>query len=319
MKLKNSLHGNKDIILTDSTIIIGFSGGPDSVYLLLFLKSLEQALNLKLIAAHLDHQWRLESAQEAEWCKQFCNKHNIAFISQKASNIELPQKYNGSKEQYARQQRRIFLEQIAQQHNASHIALAQHKDDQVETFFIRLARGTSLTGLIGMKEVNGMYIRPLLNITKQYILEYLDHKCVKYLTDPSNQDPAYLRNRIRNTIIPALHTTDSRFTNNIVNAMQQLHLTNEFLNTTVQEQVQRIADSTDTTHLNIEEFMKLHTVIQQRIILQLLISINATFTPSQSLFKEIIRFLQSNKHQEHTIHPTYKIVKKKNYFSIIKQ
>lgn len=304
----------------NSTIIIGFSGGPDSLYLLLLLKKVQQSHNLNLIAAHLDHEWRTESAQEAQWCKQFCKEHNIPFIFQKASQLSLKSSGNGSKEQHARQLRRLFFETIAQQHHNAYIALAHHQDDQLETFFIRLARGTSLTGLCGMKELDqSNYLRPLLNLTKQEILTYLDTNKISYLQDPTNSDQTFLRNRIRHTLVPLLPSIDPRLVQHTITTMKHLTSVDELLEHITQQTITQISTHQQPLSLNTELFLQLHTVLQQRILLHLLIQAQATFIPSQSLFAEIIRFLQTNKHTEHTIHQTYKIVKNKNSFSIIKQ
>ena len=100
---------NTSIIPKHATILIGFSGGPDSIYLLLELKKLQRTYNLHLIALHLDHQWRTESGKDAQWCKEFCKKQDIQIISKKASDITIHKKYSGSKEDYARALRRAFV------------------------------------------------------------------------------------------------------------------------------------------------------------------------------------------------------------------
>ncbi|MBM17460.1 MAG: tRNA lysidine(34) synthetase TilS [Epsilonproteobacteria bacterium] len=304
------------IIKPNSTIIVGFSGGPDSVYLLLALRNMQSSHNLKIIAAHLDHEWRKESAQEAIWCEQFCHTYTIEFMTQKASLITVDKNYNGSKEEYARVTRRIFFETIAQQYQSSYIALAHHKDDQIETFFIRLARGTSLTGLTGIKEDDGRYIRPLLETTKQEIINTLTKNNIDFLKDPSNNDTNFLRNRIRHTLIPTLSQVDTRLQNNIFNTMKHLQQVDTYLQQVTDTTITSLAHHTNLLSLNTASFLQLDTIIQQRVLLRLLIKAKARFTPSQKLFSEIIRFLKSSKNKEHIIHPTYKISKHKKFFSI---
>lgn len=302
-----------------TTIIIGFSGGPDSVYLLLFLKNLQQSHNLKLIAAHLDHEWRPQSAQEAAWCKQFCQQHDIEFRSEKARNINSDQSWNGSKEQWGRQLRRTFFENIAKDYQNVRIALGHHKDDQVETFFIRLARGATITGLAGMKGQDGLYVRPLLHLAKNEILAYLGQHQISYLQDPSNQDPSFLRNRIRHELIPILKTIDSRFDNHIYNTMKHHEQVDDFLEQITIKELNQICICQNPWSVNTQQFLELHPVLQYRMLLKMLIQAQATFVPSTALFAEIIRFLQSNKHLQHQVHPDYKIKKDKNSFSILKQ
>jgi tRNA(Ile)-lysidine synthase len=177
----------KPYLTPNSTIIVGFSGGPDSVCLLTLLAQLQQELNLTIIAAHLDHQWRPESGQDAAWCKEFCQQlANVLFIAQASSSLNISIKYNGSKEELGRKLRRNFFQQLAQKHNANHIALANHLDDQLETFFIRLIRGGSVTGLAGMQQQDGLYVRPLLHVSKQEILDFLQQHRIPFLTDATN-------------------------------------------------------------------------------------------------------------------------------------
>lgn len=302
----------------NSTIIVGFSGGPDSLYLLLRLKEIEQSHNLKLIAAHLDHQWRPESGQELLWCEQICVQLSIEFVSERASNIASKILFNGSKEQHARHMRRYFFEEIATRYSPVYIALAHHKDDQIETFFIRLSRGASLQGLAGIKEHDGRYIRPLLNISKQEIVDYLNANNIDFLQDPSNNDPAFLRNRIRNQLIPILPSIDTRLSQNIFTTMQHFASVDQLLEQMTLNTINSIATSQNPLLLNTQQFLQLNPILQQRIILHLLIQAGANFIPSQALFAEIVRFLDSGKHFEHAMHPTYKIIKQKNSFSIIK-
>ena len=308
------------VITNKSTILVGFSGGPDSVYLLLYLlKIVSQHKEPNIIALHLDHEWRSESEQDATWCKEFCAKHNVPFITKKASELASTTQYNGSKEELGRKLRRQFFEQEANKHDNAYIALAHHQDDQLETFFIRLARGTSLSGLTGIKEVAGKYIRPLLHMKKQEILTFLQENHISYLQDKTNQDMSFLRNRIRHQLVPVLEAVDDRLPQHIISTMQQLQKVDTFLDETTQNTIQTITTKKTPLSLNTKNFLNLHTVIQQRIILYLLVKAQATFTPSKALFNEVIRFLKTGKSAHHTIHKTYQVTKDTNSFSIIKR
>ena len=152
-----------NLIAESSKIILGLSGGPDSIYLLHKLASLRNTGTIKeLIAAHLDHEWRQDSAKDVAFCKQACKSLNVPFVSKKLSELNLS--FKGSPEEIGRNARRYFLEQIRTKHNADLIALGHHLQDQEETFFIRLIRGTSLSGLCAMWPKKGFYIRPLLQM-----------------------------------------------------------------------------------------------------------------------------------------------------------
>ncbi len=136
-----------NLIPPHATLIVGLSGGPDSVLLLHYLAALAHTHNLTLIAAHLDHEWRPDSYKDVEFCQELTQRLGIKLVASKLSDLSLSRKFNGSKEEYARSMRRHFLEQIQHQYHANFIALAHHADDQQETFFIRMMRGTSLSGL----------------------------------------------------------------------------------------------------------------------------------------------------------------------------
>ena len=148
---------NNSLIPNHSTLIIGLSGGPDSVYLLHQLVFLQKEKNLTLIAAHLDHEWRKDSSKDTNFCQQLCTPMPVTFICKKASELGLSLDYKGSQEEIGRKLRRYFFEQLAQKYKATAIVLGHHADDQIETFFIRLIRGSTIYGLSSMKEKEGLY------------------------------------------------------------------------------------------------------------------------------------------------------------------
>ena len=305
----------RSIIPQNSTLIVGFSGGPDSVFLLTKLCEIQESLNLKIIAAHLDHQWRKESAKDAMWCKKFCSAYpNVTFISSTPKELNFDIKHNGSKEEVGRKIRRAFFEQLANQHNADHIVLAHHQNDQIENFFIRLIRSSSTTGLSSMKQLDGLYLRPLLNLPKQKILDWLNSDNIEYLTDLTNLDTTFLRNNIRHTLIPKLNQIDPRFEKNIIKTIENLQSTEDFLHQQTMHILQTICDVQNNYKINVNDFLNLHSVIQHRILLKLLIDQKIIFTPSKSFFAEIKRFLENKKSISHQISNSGLIIKEKNYF-----
>jgi len=158
------------LIPPGSKLVVGFSGGPDSVFLLHLLASIRTSHNITLIAAHLDHQWRSNSHEDVVFCKTMAEQLNITFISSTINALQKDFNANGSTEAQGRAARRHFFETVLKEQNAQGIALAHHLQDQEETFFIRLIRGSSLSGLTGMLSRDGAYIRPLLEINKSEIL-----------------------------------------------------------------------------------------------------------------------------------------------------
>ncbi len=294
-----------------STIIVGLSGGPDSMYLLHQLYQLKELLNITIIAAHLDHEWQESSKIAVNLCKQACDDLRIACIIKKFSEIKFEAKWNGSQEELGRNMRRHFFAMIAQEYQASAIALAHHQQDQHETFFIRLLRGSSLTGLTGIREQEGLYIRPMLHCTKQEILDYLHHHKIAYYTDPTNSSDTYLRNRIRNHVIPSLQLADTRFDQNMSSTMDHLTHIEDFLH---QHVTHTLIILSTPQGIDLQQFLSLHTILQQRILLHCMITEQVSFTPSQKLFKEIMRFLRESMSNTHTIHDSWAVQKNKSYF-----
>src|SRR6266404_3601341 len=263
------------LIERNKKIVIGLSGGPDSVFLLYFFASLQKKYNLELIAAHFNHEWREEAHQEQDDCQALAQNLNIPFVTAKRSELSFPFKHNGSQEEYGRKMRRYFFEEVLREHSADIIALAHHLQDQEETFFIRLIRGSSLTGLTAIKPKNGVYIRPLLETSKTDILTWLHNNNIPYAIDKTNESLDYLRNRIRMHVLPALRSCDDRFEANFLTTLNRLKKTEQFLeqltHTTFNE-VSHIKD--DQRFINIEQLLNVDEVLRTRVIVHWLITEN---------------------------------------------
>lgn len=297
---------NYTLIAPGSTIIVGLSGGPDSVFLLHALDALVPTLNLRLIATHLDHEWRAESVRDVTFCAQLCVRLGVHFVAMRASELGVECHNNGSKEDLGRRMRRVLFEQTKERFGAGVIALAHHADDQIETFFVRLARGAGSSGLACMRPLSGSYVRPLLGVRKQEILSYLHERGISYITDASNMSPDFLRNRIRNSVIPELIRTDSRLGNNTLRAVEQLQQTECFLEKlTMQALDACLSDSV----LDLTQFFGLDPLLQNRVLVQWLIQEQVSFVLTQKFLNEISRFLRSTKGSRHTFNG-WSLVKK---------
>jgi len=302
-----------NLIEPNTTLIVGLSGGPDSVFLLHFFAQLQQSYSLNLIAAHLNHEWREDAHKDVIFCKKLAQLYNVTFISETVSSLP-PVRSTSSQEERGRLLRRAFFEQLYKQYTAHSIALAHHQDDQIETFFIRLARGAGLQGLTGMKPREGKYIRPLLPVTKQQIISFLDNHDIPYLTDPTNTSMAFLRNRIRHTLLPTLTECDKRYPHSIIRTMSHLEEANNFMQDHIQKLFAQHTEKNTSGHwLHISAVLQLHPFVKKQLILHWLITEGILFTPSAGLFNEIIRFLKNKKSHEHTLYNSWKITKKKDF------
>ena len=195
-----------ELRLEDAAVLVGFSGGADSTALLLSLHYLAPRLGCTLIAAHLDHQLRPTSEQEALACREFCAGLGVPFISGKDCVSTLSQRTQCGVEDAGRAARYRFYAETAEQHGCDWIAVGHTANDLAEDVLMRLVRGTGWPGLSGMAAVDGerRIVRPLLLSSRAGIEDFLTGLGVGWLTDESNADPAYFRNRIRHTLLPLL-------------------------------------------------------------------------------------------------------------------
>jgi len=188
-------------------VLVGVSGGPDSMALLHLLHQMDL---FPLRVAHLNHQLRPGDCDADErLVRIYCQSHAIDFVSQSVDVAAFASQHGLGLEAAGRLCRHQFFADCVQQWQieqsdlkAVRIALAHHLDDQAETILLHLGRGCGLAGLTGMAPGNGPFIRPLLGIRRQEILDYLASQAVPFHLDPTNEDPFTLRNRLRQTLLP---------------------------------------------------------------------------------------------------------------------
>ncbi len=290
-------------------IILGLSGGPDSVFLFHTLVELQANGLLTFIAAHLDHEWRSSSAADADFCSKLCQEKNIPLVNAKGSELNLTTKFNGSHEDIGRRMRRHFFEQVRQGNNADFIVLAHHRQDQQETFFLRLLRGTTLSGLTCMKTIDGRYLRPLLELDKAAMIAYLTANNLSFCIDPTNEAETYLRNRIRKYIIPACKASDARFDQKLDSTIAHLQDEDAYLQKVAQESFEQIFTKNGHLTGDLTALRTLHPVLQRRVIMIWLITQGVSFTPSAAFLDELCRFINTPTGGCHQL-GTWSIIKK---------
>ncbi len=202
-------------------LLVAVSGGVDSVVLLHALCSVAESLNLSLQVAHLDHQIRQESAIDADFVRDLCVQWELPCHIEACAVPALAEQGKLSLEMAGRQARREFLQRVAKQTDAERIVLAHHQDDQVETFMLRLLRGSGQSGLAAMRVLQEIWWRPLLGCSRGEILEYARQRKLGWVEDQSNSDPAFLRNRLRGQLLPQLREINPRIDNHIAGLTQQ--------------------------------------------------------------------------------------------------
>ncbi len=216
-----------------------------------------------------------------------------------------------------RKVRRAFFKKTQITNKANFVALAHHAQDQEETFFIRLLRGSTLDGLTCIKEKDGDYIRPLLNISRETIIGYLNENKIDYRVDPSNESEEFLRNRIRKHVIPALNSADKRFTQKFKDTLKSLCEENKLIHDLVLSSLSTVFVKKEAVFVgNRSNLIKFSPALQQRIILHWLKQEKVPFSTSKSFLKEILKFISSSSGGSHNLSKLWKIEKNKGHFWI---
>ena len=274
-----------------------------------------------MYAAHLNHGWRSNAHEDQAFCITLCQQFNIPLFTANAQDFK-EVKANGSLEEYGRKLRRTFFDQILHQKSIDYITLAHHTDDQEETFFIRLLRGASLTGLCSIQALTGNYIHPLLNISKKQIIEYLTTHKLAYCIDQTNNESFSLRNKIRHQLLPLIKNIDPRFSTTFAHTIQRLQEEESFL-TTITNATYSAIFKNETTFIKgtLSYFHNLNSepTIQKRILLKWLIENKVSFTPSNGLLEELLRFLKTLQGGTHHLGNGWSCIKKSKFFWILKK
>lgn len=227
---KNFLEFNKKykLIEENDIIVVGFSGGPDSVFLAEMLLKLQTMINFQFCLVHINHMLRGEDAEADElFSYEYANRNNIQFFHKRINITELAKTSRKTFEEVGRDERYSFFKNIYTEIGANKIATAHNKDDQIETFLFKLIRGTSLQGLEGINANKSNIIRPISEFYKDDILNYLNKNKIQYKIDKTNFENDYTRNSIRLDLIPFIEKRyNSKFKDKIFSLIEEIRENN---------------------------------------------------------------------------------------------
>lgn len=200
---------NKNFFRRGDTVLAGVSGGADSVALLHFLKYLSGKNGFELNVCHVNHSLRAAAARDAAFTKKLCKELDVPCFIKKVNVKQIAKTKRMSLEHAARYARYSAFEEIAKKTGAETLALAHHLDDHAETILLNLLRGTKAKGLLGIplqRPLNKKtcILRPFLCITREEVMAYIKFNKLSYVTDETNSDDAYLRNWIRQKLLPMM-------------------------------------------------------------------------------------------------------------------
>lgn len=266
----------------DNTLIVAFSGGPDSMSLLHCLNEIAKTHHFTIVAAHLNHNWRgEESLNEANFCKNFCLLNEIEFYT------ETLDKNEKQTETRARELRYDFFERVIQKYNAKALFTAHTKSDIAETILYRLIKGTGIKGLQGISPKLNKIYRPLLEISRQEIEAYCKKYNLSTTTDSSNLDNKYSRNYIRNEVLPLFEKINPKYEKALF-TLSNLAYENEQI---IEEYISSLNIYQENKILT-PIFKELTCTLQKRIIYDLFV--NYDFEYTQDKIENTLKFIKEN-------------------------
>ena len=273
------------------TVIVGLSGGADSVCLILMLKSLEERLSIRVRAVHVNHGLRVDAGEDEDYVKALCTKHRIPLRIVHADVKGYAKAHGIGSEEAGRLIRYRALQEaccpqadftVSENGEAEEayepdgtkegrfrIAVAHHMDDRAETVLFHLFRGTGLSGLIGIRPVRENVIRPLLCVTRREIEQWLSQKKVNYCMDFTNNEDTYTRNKIRHHILPyAEQEICRRSTEHVADAADICMEAEEYISACTEELYDKcVICKNGSARVDVPAFQKGHSFLQKRVLL----------------------------------------------------
>lgn len=252
----------------NDVIVIGCSAGPDSMALVDMLLNIRERYHLFLIIAHVNHNVRVESNDEASYIQQYCLINNLCFESMVIENYGDDNFHNE-----ARNIRYNFFDSLVHKYQANYLMTAHHGDDLVETVLMRIVRGSSLSGYSGFKMIVDMgdykIVRPLINYTKSELEEYDRKNNIKYFIDSSNDKDKYTRNRYRKNVLPFLKMEESNVHRKFLKFSEMLNEASVFIDKERDKALKRVIRDNNVL---INKFKCEDSYMQKEIIYYLLSS-----------------------------------------------
>ena len=250
----------------NDVIVIGCSSGPDSMALVDMLLKIRDKFNLSLIIAHVNHNVREESYEEAKYLKEYCVTNDLIF-----ETMTIEEYGDDNFHNEARNIRYNFFETLVYKYGANYLMTAHHGDDLIETVLMRIVRGSNLYGYSGFKKVVDMegykIVRPLIHYTKAQLEEYVQSNNVKYFVDSSNDKDKYTRNRYRKYVIPFLKSEDCNVHDKFLKFSDELNAACKFID---KARDCALDNCLKNNVIDIEEFKKNDKFIQREILYYLL-------------------------------------------------
>ena len=207
------------LIQAKDKIVLGVSGGPDSITMLDILRQIQEEFDFEIVVAHINHMIRKEAIQDEEYVKKYCEKNSIEFFVKRIDVMSVANNRKIGTEEAGRFVRYDFFDEVLKQTGSNKIAIAHNKNDKIETIIMHLLRGSGLSGLKGIEPIRGNVIRPLIECEREEIEKYCDENRLEPRIDKTNFENDYTRNKIRNIVIPYI---EKELNPNIIETIDRL-------------------------------------------------------------------------------------------------
>ena len=261
-----------NLINSGDKIVLGVSGGPDSIAMLDILNQLKDEMNFEIYVVHVNHNIRGKDADEdEEYVKKYCEKYNIKCFSKKIDVPTIAKTKKIGTEEAGRKVRYEYFEEILKETKSNKIAIAHNKNDKVETIIMHLLRGSGISGLRGIEPIREeKFIKPLIECDRQEIENYCKENNLQPRIDKTNFENEYTRNKIRNIVIPYIK---KEFNPNIIDTINRLSEViaeeNDYMNQLAEQAYNKILVDKNNKQivLKLKEFNSQESVIKNRLIL----------------------------------------------------
>ena len=290
-----------NLIENGDKLVLGVSGGPDSISMLNILNEIRKddkvKLNYEIVVVHINHMIRKEAVDDELYVKEYCDKRNIDFYSKSIDVKKLANTNKIGTEEAGRNVRYEFFNEILEKTSSNKIAIAHNKNDNAETMIMNIMRGSGISGLKGIEPKRGIYIRPLIECEREEIEKYCEKNKLNPRIDKTNFENEYTRNKIRNIVIPYIK---KEFNPNLINTLKRLSDLVKEEEVYIEKQVLDIYNNIvieqkeNEIILDLKKFNVQEKVIKSRLILYTITRILGTSQGMEKIHIEDIIKLCSN-------------------------
>jgi tRNA(Ile)-lysidine synthase len=278
LKVKRYIEENH-MIETGDKIVLGVSGGADSLCLFLLFMQLQTEYDLSVFVVHINHGIRREAQADGQFVKELCEKHNVPFFLFEEDVPSLAKQWKMTEEEAGRRCRYQRFCQVMEEVNANKLATAHHMGDQAETLLFHLIRGSDLAGMAGIRPVSRidtekLLIRPLLCVEKTEVVKWLKTRHITWCQDATNEDNRYARNRIRNEILPNMVEMNSGAVSHIAEFAECAAKYQSFFQNAVEHYIREFVAVGEACETDRQRLLQQETVLAQGVIYEMLATVS---------------------------------------------